>query len=112
MTGGAGNDAFEFAAPTDGFDVLTDVQATTTNDDRIRVSASGFGGGLVAGTLAASQFQVRADNLAQDANDRFIFDTTDQTLWFDVNGNASGGLTKIADLQASAVLTSADILIF
>ena len=68
---------------------------------------------LVAGTtLAASQFEVRADNLAQDADDRFIFRTTDQTLWFDSNGNAGGGLSEVADLQASAVLTAANILIY
>ena len=50
-------------------------------------------------------------NLAQDANDRFIFRTTDQTLWFDVDGTGGGGPRLIADLQAGAVVTAADILL-
>ena len=59
----------------------------------------------------AFRFQVRADNVAQDADDRFIFNTTDHTLWFDVNGSGVGGVTLLATLQASAVLSSADILL-
>jgi hypothetical protein len=62
------------------------------NNDRFRIDASEFGGGLAAGgTLAASQFRTRADNVAQDANDRFVLRTTDATLWFDSNGNAREG---------------------
>ena len=79
--------------------------------DALSVSAAGFGGGLAAGALAASQFQNRADNLAQDATDRFVFRTTDATLWFDSNGSGAGGLTLLADLQAGVALTSADILL-
>jgi hypothetical protein len=55
---------------------------------------------------------MRADNLAQDADDRFVFRTTDATLWFDSNGSAAGGLTLVADLQAGATVTSADILLY
>ena len=62
--------------------------------------------------LPAAQFQIKADNLAQDSNGHFIFRTTDQTLWFDANGNAAGGLTLLADLQAGASVTAANILIF
>ena len=112
LTGGAGNDRFVFETPGDAGDVISDFAAVVGNDDRLYFQAAGFGGGLVAGALAATQFQIRADNLAQDSNDRFIFRTTDQTLWFDVNGNLAGGLTLVADLQASAVVTAADILIY
>ena len=61
--------------------------------------------------LSASRFQTRADNLARDADDRFIFRTTDKTLWFDSNGNGAGGLTMLADLDAAATMTSADIFL-
>ncbi|MGB4828341.1 MAG: flagellar biosynthesis protein FlgM, partial [Paracoccaceae bacterium] len=59
----------------------------------------------------ANQFQTRADNNAQDADDRFIFNTTDRTLWFDADGNGAGAAIMVADLQAGAVVTAADILL-
>ena len=111
LAGGAGNDQFVFAAPGEGGDVITDFGAVTGNNDGFRITAAGFGGGLVAGALAPAQFQSRADNLAQDADDRFIFRTTDATLWFDANGNAAGGLTMLADLQAGAVVSAGDIVL-
>ena len=110
LTGGTGNDVFQFHVVADGGDVITDFANAVGNNDSFRFATT-MGGGLVAGALLASQFQSRADNLAQDANDRFIFRTTDQTLWFDSNGNGAGGLVLMADLQAGAVVTSADIMI-
>jgi serralysin len=114
LTGGAGSDSFQFTSLAEAGDVITDFANLSGNNDFIRISAAGFGGGLVAGALlSASQVQIRADNLAQDSNDRFIFRTTDTTLWFDSNGNGAGGLTMIADLQAGATLSaSTDIYIF
>jgi len=32
-------------------------------------------------------------------------------LWFDANGNAAGGLTMLADLQAGAVVSAGDIVL-
>ena len=112
VSGGLGNDSFYFERPGDGGDVIGDFAAVVGNNDGFRFSAAGFGGGLVAGALAAGQFQSRADNLAQDGDDRFIFRTTDQTLWFDSNGNVAGGLLLVADLQTGATVTAADILIY
>jgi Ca2+-binding RTX toxin-like protein len=112
LSGGLGNDSFVFASPGEGGDVVLDFRNAAGDNDYMQVSAAGFGGGLVAGTAClASQFRTRADNLAQDADDRFIFRSTDQTLWHDSNGSAAGGLTLIADLQSGATLTHADILI-
>jgi Ca2+-binding RTX toxin-like protein len=109
LTSGTGLDLFRYRNAAEGGDTITDFNAV---NDAFRISAAGFGGGLVADTtLAASQFQTRADNVAQDANDRFIFRTTDQTLWFDANGSGAGGLAMIADLQNSAVVTHLDILL-
>ncbi|MBP1805045.1 type I secretion C-terminal target domain-containing protein [Rubellimicrobium aerolatum] len=108
LTGGAGDDAFLFLRPSEGGDVITDFR----DDDLFRIDASGFGAGLDEGRLPASEFRVRADNRAQDADDHFIFRTTDRTLWFDANGAAAGKLTLLADLQGKASVTSADILLF
>ena len=54
----------------------------------------------MAGPLPISQFRSQASNVAQDADDRFIFRTTDTTLWFDVNGNAAGGLSTIEEFHS------------
>ena len=112
LSGGLGDDRFVFQALSESGDVISDFGAVVGNNDRFYFDDAGFGGGLLIGALAAGQFQTRADNLAQDANDRFIFRTTDQTLWFDANGNVAGGLTLVADLQIGATVTAADILIF
>jgi Ca2+-binding RTX toxin-like protein len=111
LSGGNGNDIFLFRAIAQGGDLITDFSSTGAgNDDRFMIVASAFGGGLVAGALAAGQFQIRADNLAQDA-DGFIFRTTDATLWFDVDGTGAGAAVLVADLQATATMTSLDILL-
>lgn len=111
LTGGLGNDIFRFVALGDAGDVISDFRNVAGNDDRFQVLASAFGGGLVAGALAAANFQSRADNLAQDATDRFIFRTTDHTLWFDVDGTGAGAAIMLADLQAGAVVTAGDIFL-
>ena len=113
LTGGLGNDRFDFVSFADaqsGVDRITDFSNAATNNDLIRVW-SGFGAGLAPGALMASRFVSHSTNLAIDADDRFIFRTTDATLWFDGNGSAAGGLTLLADLQAGAALTAADIWI-
>ena len=46
---------------------------------------------------------------AQDSNDRFNFRTTDKTLRLDRNGNADGGLMRVAALQDGAVVSYTDI---
>ena len=113
LTGGSGNDAFLFRRLGEIGDVITDFSSSASgNDDRIGVSQSGFGAGLALGALAASRFRARADNVAQDADDRFIFRGTDQTLWFDSDGNGGAAAVLLADLQPGASMTAADIVIF
>ncbi len=112
MTGGAGNDVFIlYAPPTGAADVITDFSNKVDNNDTIQISVYGFGGGLSAGPLAPSQFRSRKDHIAQDADDRFIFDKTDKSLWFDVDGNGSAAALKILDLQDSATFSVADLLL-
>ena len=111
LTGGTGNDTFRFSALNESGDVITDFGNNVSSDDRFQITAAAFGGMMPLGTLAANQFQTRADNLAQDADDRFIFNTTDRTLWFDADGNGAGAAIMVADLQAGAVVTAADILL-
>ena len=107
MTGGLGADQFTFVSRTDGIDHITDFDAS----DVIAIDAAAFGGGLVVGALADSAFVARADNLAQDVDDRFIFRTTDNSLWFDRNGTDAGGLVQIAVIDGSIAPTAADFVL-
>jgi Ca2+-binding RTX toxin-like protein len=111
LTGNGGNDVFLFGAVAENNARITDFSGRAGNNDSFEINATTFGGGLTVGTLAAGQFRTATTNRAGDANDRFIFRTTDETLWFDANGNAAGGRTLIADLQDGARVTAADILL-
>ena len=108
MTGGAGADVFVYTLASEGRDKIQD----WSRADNFEIEAAGFGGGLVAGALPASRFVSGKTNKALDGNDRFIFRTTDATLWFDVDGKGGAGPVLIADLQAGAKLAAADILPF
>ncbi|WP_176556229.1 family 16 glycosylhydrolase [Rubellimicrobium rubrum] len=108
VSGGAGDDVFRFATMSERGDVITDFRNQAGNNDRFEFSAAGFG--MAVGTLSASRLQIRADNVAQDGDDRFIFRTTDQTLWYDNNGKDPSGLTLLADLDSGAMITASDFI--
>lgn len=109
MTGGNGADQFRYGARDHFGDTITDFRA----DDVFEFSARALGNGLTSGELAADRFVVRAnDNSAQDANDRFIYNQADDTLWFDSNGSAAGGTILVADLDSRASVTASDIFLF
>ena len=109
LTGGFGNDGFFFEVARQGADRITDFSNSAGNDDAFHFAAAGFGD-LTVGALAKGRFVT--GTAALDSNDRFIFDPATDTLWFDRNGSGQGGLTEIADLQASAMVTWQDIFLF
>ncbi|MFN0193023.1 MAG: hypothetical protein ACKVP5_13780 [Aestuariivirga sp.] len=106
--GGAGLDKFEFRDLDEAGDTINDFVAA---DDTIVIWGAGFGGGLMGGSISSLDFVTRADNAAQDVFDRFVFRTTDKTLWFDVDGSGAAAAILVADLQQGATMTHADILI-
>lgn len=116
ISGGNGDDVFVFALLTERIDRISDYSNLGLNDDRFVFFSAGFAGLASAGTgmvtlIDPTQFQLRADNLAQDLNDRFIFRTTDASLWYDSNGSLAGGVAVIAFLQVGAVVTAGDIFV-
>ena len=110
LTGGRGSDAFLFASVREDGDRITDFRNRGSDDDVILLSRAGFRGGL-GQRLQDDQFQVSHTNQAEDQDVRVIFSTRNETLWFDKNGSKAGGLSLIADLQASADLTYLDIML-
>ncbi|MBH8565629.1 hypothetical protein I8748_26235 [Nostoc sp. CENA67] len=70
----------------------------------IQVSADGFGGGLVAGSLLASQFTLGTS--ATTDTQRFIFDNATGALYFDQDGNGSAfSQVQFAQIYSGASLT-------
>lgn len=107
VTGGAGTDSFQFATPTEGIDTITDFLVV---DDTIIVSASGFGGGLVAGAaITPDQFTIGSG--AVDAADRFIYNSKTGGLFFDVDGTGGMAQMQISSLSTGLLLTNNDIFV-
>jgi Ca2+-binding RTX toxin-like protein len=110
LTGGAGADKFVFNNPNEGIDTITDF---TLADDVINVSATGFGGGLTAGTLTGAEFLSGAGaNTATGSLQRFIYDTTSGALFFDQDGDLGGfSAIQIATLSNSAGIGNTNIVV-
>jgi Ca2+-binding RTX toxin-like protein len=107
LTGGAGLDSFTFNAPNQGVDTITDFVVV---DDAIVVSAIGFGGNLIAGAaITAEQFVL--GTAATDASDRFIYNSINGALFFDVDGTGSIAGVQIATLSTKPSITNADIVV-
>lgn len=111
MAGQSGNDSFQFRSTAEGGDLIVDF-ALFGDNDRITIDKAGFELDLATGTLASTNFRTNTTGLAGDANDRFIYKTTDNTVWFDHDGVGGDKAVMIADLQAGATFTAADIVIF
>ncbi|MFQ3679427.1 MAG: choice-of-anchor I family protein [Pseudanabaenaceae cyanobacterium] len=104
LRGGMGNDVFVIASPSFGVDTIQDFAPGL---DTIRVSAAGFGGGLTAGTLPASQFV--AGVAATTAAHRFIYNAG--ALSFDADGTGPINPVPIATLTGAPALTNVGIVV-
>jgi serralysin len=114
LYGGAGVDAF-ILNPV-GVDTIADF--VSAESDRLVVSASAFG--LVEspfsgnpfnpfGSLNSSSLRVGAGvTTAIDVSQRFIFNTTDRSLYFDAGGNTGASSVKIAVLSSTAIINSSN----
>jgi Ca2+-binding RTX toxin-like protein len=107
LTGGVGTDVFQFTGPGDLGDRITNFDSA---GDLLHLSGALFRSSPGQLGPNAGEFRTRADNVAQDGNDHYIFRTTDRTLWWDKDGNGGAGPVLLADLQQSATLTVSDIV--
>jgi Ca2+-binding RTX toxin-like protein len=107
LIGGTGTDRFAFYSRNDRVDRISDFSVV---DDRIDVSAAGFGGRLNAGaTITSAQFVVGAT--ATTVSHRFIYNTTSGGLFFDSDGNGAAAQVQIATLATGLAMTNADIFV-
>jgi serralysin len=108
LSGGAGSDKFKYLSASEGGDHLSYFSGA----DSFVFEGSAFGLGDFSGTLASSRFRSNSSGAAGDSGDRFIYRTTNDTLWYDSNGSVAGGTkVMIADLSNDFALTASDILI-
>ncbi len=121
LYGGLGHDTLIGGAGSDSFVLNTALNSTTNVDriadfnvaaDTIRLDNAVMAGlGLATGALAAGKFWKSTSGLAHDADDRIIYETDTGKLFYDANGNASGGAVLIATLAANLALTNADFVV-
>ncbi len=107
LVGGAGSDKYAYNAPDEGGDIILTFAAA----DYFRFKGASFGL-TYKGALKAQNFWKNDTGLAHDASDRFIFNTTDDSLWFDSDGTGPAAATQIADLSNKfPSMSAADILV-
>ncbi|MDB9391165.1 calcium-binding protein [Microcystis aeruginosa] len=103
LTGGLGTDIFVYNTSNEGLDTIIDFNVS---QDFIRVSSSGFGGGLtiIGGTLTSTLFSTTGQN----GTAKFIYSGGVLSFDSDLTTNTNP-LTQIATLTGSPLLTAARI---
>ncbi|KQS88649.1 MULTISPECIES: calcium-binding protein [unclassified Rhizobium] len=111
LSGGAGNDIFVFNAAlsaTTNVDTISDFSVVS---DTIKLENAIFTKLTGTGVLTSAQFSANAAGTAADTSDRIIYETDTGKLFYDSNGNASGGSVQFAQLAKGLALTAADFYI-
>lgn len=111
LSGSNGTDIFVFNNPNEGIDRITSFSPA---DDTIHISAAGFGGGLTAGaTILEEQILISSSSIAaENASQRFIYNTNSGALLFDADGNQTGfDAVQIATLSNEPTISASDIFV-
>jgi trimeric autotransporter adhesin len=119
LTGGAGADQLVFARAPGGADphgifanaIVSDFLSGT---DKIVLDAAFMGGLGVSGNFVAADARFHAAAGAtggHDADDRVIYNTSTNELFFDADGSGAGAAQLIANLQAGAALAATDLAV-
>ncbi len=108
LTGGGGADRFVFDVTPSPFhrDVINDF---VRGADKIALENGVMAGLGFAGALTAGRF-VAGPN-ALDANDRIVYDSTSGSVFYDGNGNMTGGKVLLALVTPGLALNHTDFLV-
>jgi hypothetical protein len=102
----SGQDSVRFVSLTDGADTISNFQ---TGVDKLQFLSSAFGG--LMGPLGTTQFSSGTSGAASTADHRFVFDTDDKKLYFDVDGSGNGTAVHVATTTGVNIVHS-DISFF
>jgi Ca2+-binding RTX toxin-like protein len=105
LTGGNGEDLFFYLSAKEGGDTIQDFVVT---DDTLGFSASGFGGGLVAGEhlVSGTTFIASAAPTATTDAGTFLYNTGTHDLLWDGDGSGGGAAVQIVHFTTAVALTT------
>jgi Ca2+-binding RTX toxin-like protein len=111
LWGGIGADRFFFRDT--GVANADSVADFASGSDKIVLDASVMTALGANGNFAASdaRFAANATGVAQDADDRVIFNTSTGQVFYDADGTGSGAAVLLATLQTGATLAATDIVV-
>jgi Ca2+-binding RTX toxin-like protein len=112
VTGGAGNDFFDFttAPSAANVDTITDFSSV----DQLRFDDAAFTAIGATGTWTATDgrfFAAAGATSGHDVNDRVIYNTTTGALYYDADGSGAGAAQQVAILQGAPTLAATDITV-
>jgi Ca2+-binding RTX toxin-like protein len=111
LTGGAGSDQFVFDTALNASTNIDTIIGFSVGEDTIQLDNGIFTELAGIGTLSTAQFVATASGVAQDANDRIVYETDTGRLFYDSNGDADGGAIQFATLSVGLSLTNRDFFI-
>ena len=107
LIGGGGRDTIVYSFSTEGYDRIADFGA----DDLFQISASGFGGGLIAGTPLSESASATTGIFVSDANPtsrgtsaNFLYNLSTGVLKFDRDGIGAADAIDLAYLDGTPSL--------
>jgi Ca2+-binding RTX toxin-like protein len=120
LIGGRGNDTLEGGKGKDKF-YLTDTLDPVSNVDRITdfksgtdtiyLSVAAMPALPLSGLLLASSFVTVATGGALDADDRIIYNVSNDTLYYDADGNGAAEAIRIATFTDKTKIASSDFVL-
>jgi Ca2+-binding RTX toxin-like protein len=110
LNAGSGNDVIAYQFANEGGDLI---QGFNVVADTIQISASGFGGNLVAGQSLVAGVNFIANtaptpNSGSEGSGVFLYDTDDLTLTFDQDGSDVGAAAALAEFDTAVNLQAND----
>jgi Ca2+-binding RTX toxin-like protein len=109
LMGGAGDDVFSFTG-TPGASESATIADFSSGEDLISLDLQAFTAMSMAGPLSADEFKAVAGGVADEADDRIIYDTDTGVLYYDADGNGSGDAIQFATMTGAPALTEADFI--
>lgn len=110
LTGGSGKDYFVFDLAPSAASVDTIVSFSSA-DDTIQIENYYFTGITATGTLASAAFRSNTTGLAEDSDDRIIYDKSTGKLFYDVDGLNGTAAVQFAVLNTKPTIGHTDFVI-